>query len=412
MTDVAEETAETRFGTWRRLPREVWMLIIARGVNSLGKFTMAFLTVLITHNLGGSVTTAGWLMLLFGLGTIPSRLTGGLLADRIGRRATLMTGLIATATAQLGLAASQTLLQAAIAIFCVGLAFEIFEPATTALVADVVEPADRTAAYTLLYIAMFAAELSSGLLAAGLGRVDLRLLFVVDSITCLACAALISRSIPRQTRRAHVDALDHRPKTNPWRDKALLTLAGAATLFGIAYLQIDTTLALTLDKRGHSPADTGFLLAVSVLVIVAVQPILSRIRWLAEGYRSMVLGFAIFAAGVLVNGFAHSLASFVAATVLWSIGDGILLGRLYALAASIAPPDARGRYLSIYGLCWSISATVAPVIGTQLLAHVGPIGVWSFAGGSGLMLALIWPVVYRIVDERSRTVPVLVPEPA
>ncbi len=78
----------------RDLPRAVWALILARAVNRLGAFTLAFLGVILTVEVGAPVTTAGWLLALFGLATIPSRLVGGALADRVGRTTTICVGLV------------------------------------------------------------------------------------------------------------------------------------------------------------------------------------------------------------------------------------------------------------------------------------------------------------------------------
>jgi len=121
-----------------RLPRVVWLLVIGRAVNRLGAFTLPFLTVALTDLLGASVSAAGALMAMFGIGSIASRLGGGWLADRIGRRATIVIGLALTAVAQLGLAGAPNLAAAAVAIAVLGLAYEIYEPPSQALIADVV----------------------------------------------------------------------------------------------------------------------------------------------------------------------------------------------------------------------------------------------------------------------------------
>lgn len=93
----------------KHLPRTVRLLIVARAVNRLGAFSLPFLTVLITTSFGASTVVAGYISAAFGLATIPSRLVGGRLADRIGRRRTIVVGLTACAVAQLGIASSNDL---------------------------------------------------------------------------------------------------------------------------------------------------------------------------------------------------------------------------------------------------------------------------------------------------------------
>ena len=170
------------------LPRVVWLVVVGRAVNQLGAFTLPFLTVALTARFGVSVAVAGALMAVFGAATIASRLAGGWLADRIGRRATIVSGLTLTALAQLALAAAPTPVAAAVAVAVLGLAFEVYEPPSQALIADVVPAPVRPAAYGLLAAGLSAAAVAAGLLAAALGAVDLRLLFVLDAVTCLACA--------------------------------------------------------------------------------------------------------------------------------------------------------------------------------------------------------------------------------
>lgn len=91
---------------WRALPPAVWLLVAARTVNRLGAFTLPFLAVVLVDDFSVQVQTAGAIVALFGVATIPSRLIGGFLSDRIGHRSTIAWGLTLTAVFQLLLAAA------------------------------------------------------------------------------------------------------------------------------------------------------------------------------------------------------------------------------------------------------------------------------------------------------------------
>lgn len=403
------------------LPRVVWLVVVGRAVNQLGAFTLPFLTVALTARFGVSVAVAGALMAVFGAATIASRLAGGWLADRIGRRATIVSGLTLTALAQLALAAAPTPMAAGVAVAVLGLAFEVYEPPSQALIADVVPAPARPAAYGLLAAALSAAAVAAGLLAAALGAVDLRLLFVLDAVTCLACAVLLRVALPSgrparggdtgpgpRPRAARgpdaVQRLDAGPGveqggTSPWRDRRLMALLACGILFASVYLQVSATLGLTLGLRGIPASRVGLLLTVSALVVVAGQPLLSRgpVARL-DPWSAMAAGYLLLGAGLLANGFAATLPQFAAATVLWSTGDLVLLGRAHALVADIAPERARARYFSVYGLCWGAAAVLGPVAGTQLLDRAGPRVLWvACAAGCGA-LALAQPRLRRLVS--------------
>lgn len=375
----------------KHLPRTVRLLIAARAVNRLGAFSLSFLTVLITTRFGASTTVAGYISAAFGLATIPSRLIGGRLADRIGRRRTIVVGLTGCAVAQLGIAASNGLVPAACFAVLMGLAFEMYEPPSQAMIADVVAPGEQVRAYGLLNAALAVAGMGAGLLAAGLGRWDLRWLFLVDALTCLLCALTVHLVLPAD-HRAATAATQQTVTVAPWRDRSLLRMLAAGTLFAVVYLQIMIALPLSMELRGLQPANAGLLFTTSALTITAGQPLL-RLNRLATlpAPAAFAGGYLLLALGLAGYALAHGLLAYVAATIVWSVGDLLLVGRAYAFVASLAPVGGKGRYLAVYGTSWGIGGIVAPLVGTQLLEHTGAAGLWSAMAFACLVLAALHP---------------------
>ncbi len=377
--------ARTTVTTWRALPRVVWLLVAARAVNRLGAFTLPFLAIALVAEVGVSVTQAGALMAAFGLATIPSRLLGGRLADAWGARTTIVVGLVGTAAGQLLVAWSSTTTQAWAAVVLLGLAFEVYEPPSQALVAGATNAEDRPVAFGLLAAALAAAGMGAGLLAAMLAGFGIRWLFVADAVTCLACAVVIRWCLPG--RRSPGDRVREGP-ARPWRDQRLLVLLALGTAFAVVYLQVTITLPLTVTARGLSASVVGLLLTVSAATVVLAQPLLT-LPWLRrrDDFSAMAVGYVVLAAGLLLTGLATNLAAYVAATVVWSIGDLVLMGRAYTLVSAIAPEHGRGAYLAAYGTSWGVAAVVAPLLGTQLLARAGPTVTWCVLAGISLVLA-------------------------
>ncbi|MGF1430536.1 MFS transporter [Kitasatospora sp. LaBMicrA B282] len=383
------------------LPRTVRLLIAARAVNRLGAFSLAFLTVLISTEFRVGPATAGLVGAAFGLATIPSRLAGGRLADRLGPRRTIVLGLTGCAIAQLGLAGARDLPAAVGWAVLLGLAFELYEPPSQAMISDAVPADQRARAFGLLGAALAVAGLAAGLLAAALGHWGLRWLFVADAVTCLACAAVVRAVLPADARPAvrGPSAAPAAARPSPWRDRALVVLIVTGTLFALVYLQLTTALPLALARSGRPPAQAGLLYAVSALTVLAGQPLLRR-RPSTRAGRSpqaarpghadraaLRIGYLLFAAGLAGYAFAHTLPALLATTVLWSLGDLLLLGRVYAVVADLAPPGATGRYLAAYGTSWGIAAVAAPLLGTQALTRFGTTGLWLGLAACSLVLA-------------------------
>ena len=374
---------------WRGLSPAVWILVTARAVNRIGAFTLPFLGVVLTVEFGASLSQTGLILALFGAATIPSRLLGGHLADRLGRRRTIVLGLTGCAVAQTWIALSHALWSAVLATVLLGLAFEIYEPPSQAMIADVTSPSDRPAAYGLYSAALAAAGVLAGLLAAAISHVDLRWLFVADALTCLACAVLVALALPADVRREAEEVVVRSKEVSVWRDRRLLLLLASGTVFATIYMQLVIGVPLTLLEQGLPKSGTGFILAVSAVTLIVAQRLL-RLQQL-DDFRAMTVGYVLLGAGLIVTAIAHSLTIFLLAAVLWSLGDLFLLTRYLTQASGLAPEHARGRYLAVFGLSWGIATTIAPLTVTQLLDAAGPKGLWLTSAAVAAALALVQP---------------------
>ncbi|MFI5646320.1 MFS transporter [Kitasatospora sp. NPDC051705] len=371
------------------LPRTVRLLLLARVVNRLGAFSLPFLTALISADHGASLTSAGLVSAAFGLATIPSRLAGGHLADRIGRRTTIVLGLCGCAVAQLAIAASVSLTWAVAGAVLLGLAFELYEPPSQAIIGESVPEQHRVRAFSLFSAALAAGGMGAGLLAALLGRWDLRWLFVTDAVTCLACALLIRLALPHD--RPEPPGADRgRAAVRPLRDRALLSVLATGTAYALINQQAVVTLPLALTRHGLPAADAGLLFTAAAATTVLAQPLV-RMPWTTRLGTPVALALAhlLLAAGLTGYALAGTLPGMLAAAAVLSLGDLLVIGRIYALVTELAPPGAGGRYLAVFGTSWGIAATLAPVLGTQLLARAGTTVLWSVMAVFCLLLAAL-----------------------
>jgi MFS family permease len=372
MTDKHGVTSPV-LGCVTRLPRAVRVLLVARFVNRLGAFSMPFLAVLLVQEHDASVSTAGLVVGAFGAATIPSRLVGGQLAVRVGTKLAVVVGLCGTAGAQLIIAVAPTLGAALIGAVLLGLCFEIYEPASQGLIADVTPAEHHPRAYGLLGVTLSAAGLAAGVLAAAVGGFGLRWLFVVDAATAVACAVLVATAMGATPRPVRADTA----RARPWADRRLLALMATGTAFATLYLAVPMAMPLALAAAGREPSDAGLLAALGALVVITAQPLL---RHHADPHRRMVGGYLLLAAGLGLAGTSPTLAGYIAATVVIAVGDVLLLGYAYTLVARLAPEGARASYFAIYGLTWGVALTIGPPLMGLVLSH-GPRAFWFAAAG-------------------------------
>ena len=361
------------------------ILVAARVVDRLGGFTLTFLPLLLVTAYGASLQVAGLVGAGFGLATIPSRLLGGRLCDRLGLRATIVLGLCGCAVTQLALALAPELGVACAAAVLLGLCFEVYEPPSQALLADLTPPAQRVAAYSAFGAAIAAAGVVAGLLAALLVGLGSRWLFVADSATCLACAAVVRLRLPDP----RVTAPPHVSRPSPWRDRRLRLMLAAGTGFATVYMTMMCGLPLALHHDGLAVGWAGVLVAISAGTLIVARRL--RLTTHPDPFGRMRSGYALLASGLLLAGAEAFVGPhgwwYVVPVVVWSLGDAILLGEPLAVVADLAPGADRGRYLAAYGVSWGLATTLAPALATGLLALGGAPALWWACGAGCLALA-------------------------
>jgi MFS family permease len=128
------------------LPRAYWIVWIGTLVNRLGGFVVSFLALYLTRRRGLSIPEAGAIVSLFGLGSMTAGPLGGVLADRIGRRATMLIGLFGGSASMLALGFAVRPSAIAVSALLLGLISDLYRPAVMAMVADLVPVGKRLVA--------------------------------------------------------------------------------------------------------------------------------------------------------------------------------------------------------------------------------------------------------------------------
>lgn len=365
-------------GAFGGLPRQFWIQWAGTLVNRAGTFVQPFLVLYLTGARGLGVQEAGVVIAVWGAGALASQLVGGWLADRIGRRGTMALGLLASAAALVGLGAARTSPTLMLAAFAVGITADVYRPASSALVADLVPAVDRPRAYGLLFwavnIGFSVAAVSGGLLASR----GYALLFAVDALTCAVFAVVIWFGVAHDTRPAPGSHAVGAPGyLSALRDPVLLGLLGLTLAYAVLYDQVYVALPLQVADAGLPTSAYGAVLAVNGIVVVLVQPFAATV--LRPLSRTTVLAGAsvLFGTGLALTALAHTRLALAGTVVVWTLGEVALSGYASTLVADLAPPAARGRYMGLFGLAFSASALIGPIVGTLVYARLGAGVLWT-----------------------------------
>jgi MFS family permease len=374
------------------LPRQFWFLWVGTLINRLGSFVVIFLAIYLTTARHFSQSQAGLVIGLYGVGGAIGTTIGGVLADRWGRRPTMLTAQFGAAALMLTLGFAYEYWQILAVTFLLGVVSEAVRPAFSAMMVDVVADRDRVRAFSLNY---WAINLGFALSAVGAGfaaKADYLLLFVIDSgstlITALISLFFLAETKPvgrhqGSARRAPSGGLITALRDRTFVLYLIISLGGV-----IVMMQHLSTLPIAMASDGLSAATYGWVIAVNGVLIVLGQLFVPR---LIEGFdRSRVLALAalIIGIGFGLVALADSVWFFALTVVIWTLGEMLQSPSNAATVAALSPPALRGRYQGLSSLNWSAGTALAPVIGGFTQQHLGDAALWLGCFGLCALVAV------------------------
>jgi MFS family permease len=376
-------------GHFGGLPTRFWWLWAGAVVSAFATFVFLFLAVYLASR-GFDARQIGLIVSADGLGSIAAAPVGGWLADRYGRRPTLVGALAISAAAAVFLAVVRAPALVVAGVLGFGLASTMTFPALSAIVADVVPPDRFERAFGLLYWANNVGVAFSAAVGGTIGERSWAGLFLADAATTLAFAGLVWWRVPESRREeansAAPDAATPAPGARVpaargygtlLRDRAFGGFWVVFVVFLLVFWQFQVAAPLAMARDGLGPALIGRVLMVNGIVIFALQPFAARLVVRLEP--GQVLAGAAALVGIGYGGYAlcHDPLSYGAATAVWSVGEVFTTPVASGLVARLAPPDLIGRYQGAYTLAWGTGRTLAPVAGGSALEVFGPTVLWS-----------------------------------
>lgn len=375
------------------LPRPFWVLWAGTLINRLGMFVEPFLALYLSSARHLSLALVGAVLASYGAGSVFSQLIGGALADRIGRRATLTAGMLANAAALVGLGYARGLGPLVAAAVAVGITVDMYRPASSALVADLIPAAARTRAFGLLFWAVNLGFSVAMVLGGTLARAGFTPLFWADAASCAMFGVLVWRAVPETLPAAPARGQAEGDRGGQHygavlRDRLLVSFFLLMLIETSVYMQAFTTLPLAMSGSGLPAQAYGFAMAVNGIVIVALQPVAGA--WLERRDHARVIawGIAFLGLGYGLTALASSTWEYAGCVAIWTIGEILANATAVAVVSGLAPPRLRGRYNGFFGLAFSFGYLIAPIAGTRLLAHGRP-ALW-LSCAAACAVAVVW----------------------
>lgn len=358
----------------RALPRGAWILFLGTFLNKFGTFVIPFLAIYMT-SLGYSKPQAGLAIAAYGCGVLCASILGGYLADHLGRRKTIVLSMFSGAAAMLCLSQAHSLETFALFASLAGLTCELYRPASSALLADLVPAGQRVTAFAAYRMAFNAGWAFGPAVAGLLAKKSFLWLFVGDAATSVLFGLVAFFALPVGLRgtRASGALLD---TFRLLRDnRRLRQIACAALLVGLVFVQAFSTMSLEVMQAGFSTAVYGMVASLNGGLVVLCELPLTTITKRFPARSVIALGYVLIAAGFGSNALPRTIPLLVLTTVLFTFGEMISMPVASAYVADLAPTDQRGLYMGTYGLVWSVASICGPSLG-MLLFSINHTALW------------------------------------
>jgi len=383
---VAEERQTLRAGI-RALPRPVWILCAGSFVNRFGSFVAVFL-VLYLREKGYSIAEAGLVVSAYGAGNVLAAGVGGLVADRLGRRNAIAISMFSSAATLLALSQADGLALIVVLTALAGLTGEMYRPASSALLADLVPAGQRLPAFALNRLAINAGFAAGPATAGFLAERSFTYLFVGDALTSAVFGVIALAALPAGVRTRRGEERRGEAMRTIARDRAFLFFLVASVLGAFVYFQANVTLPLHVRESGLSNSDYGLLISLNGLAIVFLELPFTSITQRFPAIPVLALGSLLVGLGFALNAWAESLAALAFTVLIWTIGEIVYAPVASAYVADIAPEHLRGRYQGAWGFTWGLAFILGPGIGAVVFAWSAD-ALWLGCGVLGVVAAAL-----------------------
>jgi len=370
------------------LTKEIWLLSAVMLINRSGTMVLAFLTLYCKQQ-GYSMEQGGYVVGIYGLGSILGAFLGGKLSDRFGFYNIQFLALFLGGTLFIALGQMTTYISICVFTFFLSAVNETFRPANASAIAYYSTTKNRTQSFSLVRLAV---NLGWGIgIAIGgiLASIDYQWLFWVDGCTNMAASfilLIVLKRVPLSAQRKPGSSNEepgvHTPKlaASPWKDTSFLYFLLFILFFASGFFQLFTTVPVYFkDNLGLSEFDIGWVLAVNGLLIALFEMLLvfkmegrkPYLYFISLGTLLMAVSFLMLNLPFL-SGFIVALFSVLVITV----AEMVSMPFMNSYYISRSNELTRGAYAGMYTMAWSAAQVIGSTGGSLVASNIGFNNLW------------------------------------
>lgn len=392
-------------------PRPFWLLFWGQLINSTGgSMVWPFLTIYARERLDVPLTTVTLLITLNAAFGLVAMTIAGPLVDRFGRKLAMISSLVMTSVAFILMSTASTLPVWMALMMLMGMFGPLYQVGSNAMIADLIALERRAGGYALLRMIANVGVAIGPVIGGILVTISYGLTFSLAAAAGTAFTVLITlfvaETLPQRARAAGQPQISGYGQV--LRDRLFLAFCGIYTLSCMVYSLMMVLLPVYgKENFGLAESQYGPILATNATMVVLFQFAVTRMTERYHPVPVLALGTLFYALGVGSVALGRNFPTFLLSMVILTIGEMIVIPTSTAFTANLAPPEMRGRYMSVLGLTWQVGFGIGPVLGGFLNDHVAPVAIWY--GGLAIGLVATLGFVLLAWRLRHRAEPVRLP---
>lgn len=384
----------------RELPRGAWVIYAGTFINRFGSFVLTFLVLVLTRR-GFSPAQAGLAAAAYGVGSLGAGIVGGQLADRIGRRRTIVLSMFSSAVVLVGLWQARGLVLTVVLAALAGVTAEMYRPASAALLADLTPRGRRVSTFAMYRMSVNLGYAMGPAAAGFFAAKHPGVVFLGDAATSLLYGILVLFAVPgsadhvgRHARGASVDAPRVALVPRILADQPFLVILAVSLISHAVYHQDIATLPLEVRARGFPAELYGVMMSLNGLTCLLLELPVASITSRLPPWMPMSTGVALMGVGLAATAVARGYPGLLVTVVVWTLGEIVWSPVAAAYVADLAPREVQGRYQSVFGLTSAAGLVIAPAFGPALYAW-SPGALWASCAVIGLCGAALCTTLRR-----------------
>jgi len=316
--------------------------------------------------------------LVLGAGNISYQigsLLGGPLSDRFGRRSIIVIGALLQGAAMLGYhyAVPYWLFLTFSSVNGMGLG--LLAPTIKAMIADEVDAAQRTSAFSWRGILAHSGIIVAGVVIAWMTSLQQRP-FLLAALVFAALAALTRFSLPDDRcigpdcRRTPLAEYKHILTHRSFLFFSLITL-----VIWALYAQFALILPLRGEHVLHSATLIGLIWTINSMSVVLLQGLVARyVLQRINPYLSLTMGTALLGTGLTAMGWAEQFIALSGAAFLFILGEMLFMPVQDSLVTHFAKEEWLGAYFGISNFVSGIGTAIGTSLGGIMVEKLGGVG--------------------------------------